>query len=210
MIAEPYINLQSGDIYWHREGEKHPGIYFQQYADFERDKLEELFNGEQFGTVYAPSLEDGFCLKGYNARDLIGYDDEDHYFDSESSRLLKRAEFLKAVCEKEGVKWLPNAHDMHACDGKHHPDTECDCKCHTPTPEPERGGHDGQIDVKKWLGRTLPPGASDTYTRSEIDERMNEVITFVEMKLMCTRGPTCEVCKSYAKELRSRFLPPTP
>lgn len=43
----------------------------------------------------------------YGSADLIGYKPSDYDKDSESSRLLKRAEFLKAVCEKEGIPWLP-------------------------------------------------------------------------------------------------------
>lgn len=43
----------------------------------------------------------------YGSADLIGYKPSDYDKDSESSRLLKRAEFLKAVCKKEGVEWVP-------------------------------------------------------------------------------------------------------
>jgi hypothetical protein len=125
MIAEPYINRRNGNIDWFSELS---GVVYgfvasptipiatvnridntgewQPYADFEREKLREL------GTNRMYTIDDG--TYGITTRrrryslwsdDLIGYNS--YHSDSESSRLLKRAEFLKAVCEKEGVEWLP-------------------------------------------------------------------------------------------------------
>ena len=74
----------------------------------------------------------------YDSFQLIGY--QDHFEDTESSRLLKRAEFLKAVCEKEGVEWLPenpcgekSVHDQCQCCKRPSPSdgfTICGCECH--------------------------------------------------------------------------------
>lgn len=103
---------------------------WQLYADFEREKL------------WAVAPERALCVIGcagfrilavrrsgrwndprqveYKSNKLIGYDYEDWQKDSESSRLLKRAEFLKAVCEKEGVEWLPaKAVRVWSEDGSH-------------------------------------------------------------------------------------------
>ncbi len=114
MIAEPYICIKgpkSGNIRWVNY-ENDPGKDWQPYADFERVKLKELHTGMiGFDWVSGYSLHvDEFR---YESKQFIGYSSHDFAKDSESYRLLKRAEFLKAVCEKEGVEWLP---DCHECD----------------------------------------------------------------------------------------------
>lgn len=43
----------------------------------------------------------------YSSACLIDYHPSDYDSDSESNRLLNRAKFLKAVCEKEGIEWIP-------------------------------------------------------------------------------------------------------
>lgn len=85
---------------------------WQPYADFEREKLKELRGGMIFLDAVA-----GYSIntrrKGFLSKHLVSYSTHDFAEDSESSRLLKRAEFLKAVCEKEGVEWLANVE--HVC-----------------------------------------------------------------------------------------------
>lgn len=112
MIAEPYINRHNGEITW-AKGIEDLGYPWQQYACFEREKLREL--GWKHGIGINISCSDAFWMIQrdgkrrieYMSDELIGYGYADFQNDSESSRLLKRAEFLKAVCEKEGVEWLP-------------------------------------------------------------------------------------------------------
>lgn len=134
MIAEPYICIRGnkkGDIYTLLKDEYEElwrpyqdvttvrlsycknvdmGCDWQPYADFEREKLREL--GSRSGITRGTA---GYCLSkkcdrlfdtAYMSKDM-GYSTEQYEQDSESSRLLKRAEFLKAVCEKEGISWLP-------------------------------------------------------------------------------------------------------
>lgn len=98
------------------------GCIWQPYADFEREKLKELnqLNDDEwiklerkgyYLGVWLRKLSgsgNGFTGHTYHSGDLIAYSLKDYLADSESSRLLKRAEFLKAVCEKEGVPWLPS------------------------------------------------------------------------------------------------------
>lgn len=132
MIAEPYICVENGpclgNIYWFfltKEGliSYNPDVpeatierqgAWKPYADFEREKLRQIAINRTF--ISYPDIDHGYHLLGYYADDLIGYTEKDFYYDSESSRLLKRAEFLKAVCEKEGVEWFPKK--------------KCDCECH--------------------------------------------------------------------------------
>ncbi len=79
---------------------------------------------------------------------VTGYTSDRYFADSETSRLLKRAEFLKAVCEKEGVGWLPTERGrwnpaLCSCGGKYCPDKT----------KPER----------------------DYYTKAEIDEKLRSL-----------------------------------
>jgi hypothetical protein len=119
MIAEPYICIKGPDtasIEWFNTNpdqaywEGNLGPCWMRYADFEREKLRELGSD----TIQVSHTE-SYCLNipeterrksiWYYSGNVIGY--REYHADSESSRLLKRAEFLKAVCEKEGVDWLP-------------------------------------------------------------------------------------------------------
>lgn len=95
----------------------HPSDRWQPYADFERKKLRELdakgCDMEHVGVSgtlgYFLNFSKSFWGGGqHTSQVLLGYCGCDYRFDSESGRLLKRAEFLKAVCEKEGVEWLPS------------------------------------------------------------------------------------------------------
>lgn len=94
---------------------------WQLYADFEREKLKEL-GGTEFRFWWSiPKRNKKLCpdsrtpayfwesgdYRGTWNSNIISYSADDYMADSESSRLLKRAEFLKAVCQREGVEWLP-------------------------------------------------------------------------------------------------------
>ncbi len=120
MIAEPYICTRGpeiGQIHWLRPAttpsELDTGMW-QPYADFEREicaKLECYPNHIRQTTLgyhimFTRSLQ-GKKQAFYNSHELLDYSAVDYSMDTESGRLLKRAEFLKAVCEKEGVEWLP-------------------------------------------------------------------------------------------------------
>lgn len=117
MIAEPYIckeaviSANHGEIKWFHEADECllEKIFWQPYADFEREKLKEL-HADGIGVSCIGSYELSIRVATgktvtYNSCDLIDY--HEVFEDSESSRLLKRAEFLRAVCEKEGVEWPP-------------------------------------------------------------------------------------------------------
>src|SRR5579863_1443124 len=116
MIANPFICTKGprvGSIIWipcSPDGKQSYDAAFEKdwkpYADFEREKLKQIARHRESASF--PDISHGYHLLGYYADDLIGYTESDFSNDSESSRLLKRAEFLKAVCEKEGVEWLPN------------------------------------------------------------------------------------------------------
>lgn len=120
MIAEPYICIRGdnlGMIRWFFvESDKISDVYYckadnwQKYAEFEREKLIDLGmvyrimnNGESAFSLY----KEFSAISKYDSDCIIDYKFQDYAYDSESSRFLKRAEFLKAVCEKEGVEWLP-------------------------------------------------------------------------------------------------------
>jgi hypothetical protein len=125
MICEPYIctkgpragEIEWMDVRWTEEqdaGGKISGITWIPYADFEREKVRILSIGsirtleysvEGCRTRYAYVIDNGSGHR-HESFDLIGYGWDDYMEGSESSRLLKRAEFLKAVCEKEGIEWL--------------------------------------------------------------------------------------------------------
>ena len=163
MIAEPYICIKGtcpGEILWQevqvltsptspRELKitlSLPGEW-QPYADFEREKLRAL---RCFPNNLVPSSS-GYHLavpcafkgmkitksKHYGSNDLVGFHLTDYCDASESSRLLKRAEFLKAVCEKEGVEWLPKEEPKEKCCTHEYlghinqsPKDYCPCDCH--------------------------------------------------------------------------------
>lgn len=133
MIAEPYICIKpgiktTGKIEWwfppvHKDAPYtgHNGSVmkedaWQPYADFEREKLRELKASRAGVWIASMDTGDGWgvCIPNNKAGEFIRYYSDDfigyasYDTDSESCRLLKRAEFLKAVCEKEGVEWLPD------------------------------------------------------------------------------------------------------
>ena len=143
MIAEPYIctkGLHAGDIQWlyrQQDGRlidllpRHNpanlqfiryGGNWQPYADFEREKLKAMgyFVVEIDCWGYVLRNKHGAMI--HHSQGQIGYSWIEYQANSESSRLLKRAEFLKAVCEKEGVEWLPKG-KCNACGC-------CLCPCH--------------------------------------------------------------------------------
>lgn len=151
MIAEPYIAIKgvcAGEIHWfddvYYNGEKWKNEDdWMPYADFEREKLRQisLFGCVSLGVdgyFVTAVLADGMKLHKYNSISLIGYTKNAYMDDSESSRLLKRAEFLKAVCERENVEWLPQSklRTHGECD---HPDV-CAGKCHKPMQPSGAGG----------------------------------------------------------------------
>jgi hypothetical protein len=100
------------------------------YADFEREKLRELgFDG------IVVKFEDQDCwiyLTTHNNTLLHGSPCRSYFAFSYSDRVLVHAEFLKAVCEKEGVEWLPQNHCWD-CAGLS--EGECLCLCHKPDPK---------------------------------------------------------------------------
>lgn len=171
MIAEPYINLQTGEVYWHREGDRHQGIYFQQYADFEREKLKELDADLSLteGVEVSGELHAGYSCyvspKGsHYSSVMIDYSYEDHRKDSESSRLLKRAEFLKAVCEREGVEWLPEKPEQPSVERKEYKlGVDCACPCHEPKGEKSNLSDAKQQDTSSWFGEPSPKPKLDCH-----------------------------------------------
>ncbi len=138
MICNPFIHTTTGEIEWFPDYVHNVAnsIYgktpYVSYADFEREKLKELANGEgrdwqysedclsihPYGTkggafqISRTQMEKPWNLEWLNSYDLTDYAGDDYCLASESQRLLARAEFLKAVCEKEGVEWLPKKHEM--------------------------------------------------------------------------------------------------
>lgn len=134
MIAEPYICIKGpklGQVSWMNpdHADLKTSSKWQPYAYFEREKLRELELGRiGIGHGFA------FCLGDYRSVAVINYWMDDYEADSESSRLLKRAEFLKAVCEKEGVEWLPKTTEakkpkrmepLPYCTCEESPDPDC-------------------------------------------------------------------------------------
>lgn len=167
MIAEPYICIKGqslGEIDWETtnaargscknvltEMMRNAESTWRRYADFEREKLRGLscqdIRMPGIGTIYDQTgVSVGYSIycknsnELYLSSELIGY--SRYLCDSESSRLLKRAEFLKAVCEKEGVEWLPESKKCEEQSGTLcycHPSsgldcgvtkTGCPCSCH--------------------------------------------------------------------------------
>jgi len=117
MICEPYINTGTGEIQWidikgkeYVWADPETGTWTS-YVDFERAKLKEL---DYFmDTACCPQWRGAFRVHkrvggqiAYSSGGRIGYMIHNYVAGSESSRLLKRSEFLKAVCEKEGVEWI--------------------------------------------------------------------------------------------------------
>ncbi len=123
MIAEPYICTRGtknlGKIAWVTEDRilaPDNGINFEGwtlYADFEREKLEQIgCRGKKVIRVedswgYHVTIKKNGVERTYESDELIEYNTGKYWDDSESGRVLNRARFLKAVCEKEGVEWFP-------------------------------------------------------------------------------------------------------
>jgi len=101
-----------------------PDIYvnhdntWQRYADFEREKLRELIGPVKIDIDYSggyrlvreneisgPLMATEKTAKIWLSEKLTGYSTKDYKNDTEADRLLMRAEFLKAVCLKEGLSW---------------------------------------------------------------------------------------------------------
>jgi hypothetical protein len=149
MVCDPYICIKgqrAGEIEWEEvcipslgNGLDKPTPYpiayreggeWIPYADFEREKLMEL------GGAISLDLVAGFVfsregLQVTNSIYTFGYPYRDYKSDSESSRLLKRAEFLREVCRRENVEWLPKEKCSTWCSPKClvYP---CPCSCHKP------------------------------------------------------------------------------
>jgi hypothetical protein len=120
MIAEPYICAEgpdAGEICWYNTAEVlHFKYDWQPYADFEREKLTQLGDEGCDMDHVGVSGTLGYFLHftdvdgketTYSSRRLCKFSGECYKQKRESDRLLMRAAFLKAVCEKEGVAWLP-------------------------------------------------------------------------------------------------------
>lgn len=150
---------------------------WQPYADFEREKQKaiggELFidsGGVSIDGVYF-FIKDVDMSRAYkmDSQELIGYRLGDYDADSESSRLLKRAEFLKAVCEKEGVAWLPQDLKGKLWMGEDESNLK---EIGTVT---KLEFKPGRMNVE-WEKKP----ERDSYTKKEIDERVGELLTHVE------------------------------
>jgi hypothetical protein len=161
MIAEPYINTAgpcAGYINWYKPGEP-TYIYSMPYADFEREKLKQLaekkfprYPSESYWGI--PLGGDGYRLSENHSINVIGYSATMWERDTESNRLLKRAEFLKAVCEKEGVEWLPK----EKCDCKESKKSINGCGICDPNVRP------GPL--------TSPPPERDYFTKDEVEAQI--------------------------------------
>lgn len=139
MIAEPYICIKgkrATEIMWciteSSDGEgseicnEHckdgctncaSGVWIR-YADFEREKLSVLADEGCDMEHVGLSGSLGYFLHfidvdgketTYSSRRLCKFSGDLYKQNSENYRLIARAEFLKAVCEKEGVEWLPKS-----------------------------------------------------------------------------------------------------
>ncbi|PQO47389.1 hypothetical protein [Blastopirellula marina] len=111
MIAEPWIHTTgpyAGEITWSDDSE---GVQNgQPYADFEREKLKELnayiqnppSKGEQRNLGYVCYVDE----IAYFSTIVTGYDTYES--DSEATRLIERANFLRELCIAFGNQWLPD------------------------------------------------------------------------------------------------------
>ena len=143
MIAEPYICIKgpkAGEIEWFDKDnigydptDRVLSEEWQRYAGFEREKLRELgyrhIVVKHGGYWCEDRYTDGMSIRhSPSSQDLIHYGLVDFFSDTESNRLLKRAEFLQEVCEKGGVEWLPK--------------NKCPCRCHKTSDKGCRGCSD--------------------------------------------------------------------
>jgi len=98
------------------------------YTDFEREKLKKVCAHliisweDPVGYVLEAWLNvtsyikrrtaaDGIDYHTHSSKYTIHWDYMDYMRANESTRVLKRSEFLKAVCEEQGVEWLPSSCD---------------------------------------------------------------------------------------------------
>lgn len=191
MIAEPYICIKgqdAGAIEWFNTNpdqaywEGKLGPCWQRYADFEREKLKELGNNQihKHGGIDSSEAFTLFSRNTlYYSSGLISYSAADYDQDSESGRLLMRAEFLKAVCEREGVEWLPleirkvEEKVTKHCRAAHETVNEQLIKCGKPCGHCKGYGLYGGELCDVCLGDTKPP--REYYTKEEIDERLSKL-----------------------------------
>ncbi len=144
----------------------------------------------------------------YGSAALTGYAPSDYDKDSESSRLLKRAEFLKAVCEKEGVEWLPREQGSNpTCGFTGHKKSHCDCA--VPTPLPKEKSCSCEHSDKWKCALVCPP--CKCYCHKDVSETHSVIGPPPEewcdggsrlLACFCNNGETCGNC--------SASQPPTP
>ena len=205
MISDPFLCIRGqkvGTIEWFHDAEsqkKSDGLIYdscigpmqnvwQEYAEFERGKLGELecFPHEITPSsggyeLHVPKIKKGYKVKTtteYLSCNLIGYGLTKFTNDSESSRLLKRAEFLRAVCKKEGALWIEELPKM---------------KCE----------HEGYVNVKgecincckefkkgeAIFSRSHTPASEPYFTKSEIDERLSTLCDLLDAELSLIPKP---------------------
>lgn len=194
MIAEPYICIKgprAGEIYSITAiGDALSPESWQRYADFEQEKLASLEAKRCEAFSFPTISSDGYFINWsgrilgghYSSANLIGYGWHDHRNDSESGRLLKRAEFLKAVCEKEGVEWI--ASPLNYENARRIADSEIErasCNvCHGEKVWQNSGeivwcgqclGQCGMARLRK----TLFP-EREYYTKAEMDEKFRNIL----------------------------------
>ena len=207
MIAEPYIDVRNGCIDWFTPGPVTP--HHVPYADFEREKMVKLrwrFVEMRCGWGF-------YLTDALNSNVLLDYSMSDLEHDPESSRLLKRAEFLKAVCEKEGVEWLPKkfppcpVHPLAHMDGQEY--------CHDCAAEASKSPKAEKCEVCGYTNESLGwffhihncgrKPARDTYTKAEVDERFRALIDALHGGTFAEYGNIDHVTPAL-DEFRERFL----
>ena len=209
MIAEPYICTacpKAGRINWfypaYATTEKVQDKGWQPYADFEREKLRELGHGCIAVDGQGSTRVSAFFLGKLGSMPLVQYSSFDYLNDSESSRLLKRAEFLKAVCEKEGVEWLPQEprwSDVKVKDNRltanlyNPPRYLYECKHGTP--------HTYLCEKCVAEKKGEEESDRDYYTKKEIDERVEAVLEFLNDNMAFSKNRRTRI-----ENLRRRFL----
>lgn len=187
----------------------------QSDADFELEKLRRLGDLEMDTSTIKIYFGAGYRLglpgKNWLSENVIGYNTVHFREDTESNRLLKRAEFLRAVCEKEGVEWLL---EENSCDGcmqealsdiwqcPRHGEEGCGCGCH-------HTGNPGCMGCSKdcpdRVLRYGPVGGPDFYTKQEVDERLQGIADILD-RLVAGKSNWVQNQKAIA-DFRSRFLP---
>ena len=226
MIAEPHICIKgkkAGIIEWftgdYEAQKKADGFIYDKYqgplqnvwqsfADFEREKLSELHqkledacyieSGADFYVFSvcdcSPKYEKDKDGEIYDSWDLIRYNSFTE--DSESSRLLKRMEFLKAVCAKENIEWLPkykcpsHGYPRNGCEKcikecKQNQDDcplgiYCPCGCHNRKPEKYS---DSENEIRMTFNEAMgliEKRLERYYTKKEIDKRFEILFEMIK------------------------------